>query len=165
MAATEIVIVAGYKVTIKLLDLQVDKNCRSKLCVFWRINYAITLLEKQIKGTMVRGDFKKSKDFSSFKETMVVVIGGNKGGSDMSMLTQVANRTGGNTKDSCNILAQYEDGVENYSNLSRTIHEKGLNVHRSMQDLLDDKEHAFIIKFIIGDSNKMRVYVCKYSVL
>ena len=165
MAATEMEIVAGSEVTIKLIALQVDKNRRSKLCVFWRINDAITLLEKQIEGMMVRGDFEKSEDFSSLKETMVVVIGGDKGGSDTSMLMRVANRVGGNTKDNCHVLAQYEDGVENYANLSRTIHEKGSNVHKFMQDLLDDKQHSFVIEFLLGDGGKMKVYACKCTVL
>jgi hypothetical protein len=42
----------------------------------------MTLVEKQIKGMIVKGNFEKLKDFSSFKETMVVAIVGNKGGSD-----------------------------------------------------------------------------------
>jgi hypothetical protein len=64
------------------------------------------------------------------------------------------NQIGGNTKDDCYILAQYEDGVENYASLLRTIHEKGLNVHRFIQDLLDDKQHALVIEFLVGDMKK-----------
>jgi hypothetical protein len=165
IAKAEIEIVAGSEVTIKLLGLQVDKNSRSKLCVFWRINDAISLLEKQIEGMTVKGDFEKSEDFSTLKEKMVVVIGGDKGGPDTSMLMRVANRTRGNTKDNCHVLAQYEDGVENYANLSRTIHQKGSNIHMFMQDLLDDKLHAFVIEFFVADGEKMRAYACKCSVL
>jgi hypothetical protein len=128
------------EVTIKLLGLQVDKSGRSKLCVFWRINDAIALLEKQIEGMMVKGNFEKSEDFSSLKEKLVVVIGSDKGGLDTSM------------------LMQYEDGVENHANLSRTIHQKGLNIHMLMQDLLDDKHHAFVIEFLVMNNNKIRVY-------
>ena len=92
---------------------------------------------------------------------VVAVIGGDKGGPNTTMLIRVANHTRGNMKDYSQVLAQYEDGVENYSNMAQTIYKPGSIVQAFMQDLMDDNQHAIVIQFNKRFGDESKVYACK----
>jgi hypothetical protein len=121
LKAKEIKIVTDAEVTIKLLFLQVDKHGSKKLCVFWRVNNAIAILERQIESSMVEGKFLESEALGKLIHKILVVCGADKGGIDTTLLMRVANRLGGNNKDFEDVLAQYEDGQEVYANLAKTL--------------------------------------------
>jgi hypothetical protein len=61
------------------------------------------------------------------------------------MMLCVANRKDGNTKNCSQPLAAYEDGAENYWNLSKTIYHKDSPVKKFLQELLDDRLHTVVV--------------------
>jgi hypothetical protein len=116
-----------------------------KACTSWRVANPYHVLQRLIDGCFVSGNYEDSEFFSKIKNAIVPVFGCNKGGNDTVMMLRVANHKDGNTKNCSQPLAAYEDGAENYWNLSKTIYHKDSPVKKFLQELLDDRLHTVVV--------------------
>jgi hypothetical protein len=131
-----------------ILPLQVNKNGKKQQCNFWYVEDLCCLLERMVVSAKLSGKFENSEDFSFIENKLVIVFGCDKGDENTTMLIRVANRGGGNNGDICQPIAQYENGMENHSNLRRTIYNPRFPVRAFLQHLIDDKLFGITIDAI-----------------
>jgi hypothetical protein len=103
----------------QVLPRQVGDNKKMKACTSWRVANPYHVLQRLIDGCFVSGNYEDSEFGSKVKYAIVPVFGCDKGGNDTVMMLRVANRKDGNTKNCSQPLAAYEEGAENYWNLSK----------------------------------------------
>jgi hypothetical protein len=132
-----------------MIELQLNAKGETKSCLFWHIKDTLGMLQQLCQSLFLSGDFQQSSEFSCLNEKIVVVFGCDKDTEQTSMLMRTANRTKGNAKEHCMVLALYEDGDESHGNLQQSIYKKGNPIMNLLQLMLDNK--LFMFNFSVTD--------------
>jgi hypothetical protein len=132
-----------------MIELQLNAKGETKSCLFWQIKDTLGMLQQLCQSLFLSGDFQQSSEFSRLNEKIVVVFGCDKDTEQTSMLMRTANRTKGNAKEHCMVLALYEDGDESHGNLQKTIYKEGNPIVNFLQLMLDNK--LFMFNFSVTD--------------
>lgn len=130
------------------------KEVNKKYCTFFHVKDPFAVLESLVIRAISDGSFEESFTFSSLRDKLVVVFGGDRGGEAFSMLIRVANRAKGNASRYCQLLALFEDGAECYENIRDSILSLLFPVRNFLQLLLDDKLLAIVVTIETEDGQK-----------
>jgi hypothetical protein len=154
---------SGLPIGVKGFDLIVNKNPhRTKPCTFSWVKSPHSVVELLVESCVKAGKFEDSILFSRLERTLVPVFGCDRSKGDVTMLIRIANRKDGNNKMYCQPLSHIEHALECLENLMRTMYEKKYPTQPFLQDLVDDRLHAILLRFM---SPEGKVAACRCTLV
>lgn len=128
------------------LEMIISKQTnKMKLCNFSYLKEPHVVLERLVESCKISGKFEESSLFSSLCGCLVFPFGGDRGGTDYTLLVRLANRIDGNSGRFCQPVCQFEDGAECYENCAKGPFNPLYPIRPFLQDLVDDRLHAIVI--------------------
>ena len=103
------------------------------------------LEEKLTASCIEQGKFDESSTFSSLINKLIISVGGDKGGNDLSMQFCVVNWKKGNYACYCIPISVVEKATEDYDNIKKTILNE--QVRLLLPPLMDDEVYMLTLYF------------------
>lgn len=138
-----------------LLTSTSDKDATSKECLVWCLQRPAGVLEDLTCACLLSGTFEQSIDISNYSDSLLVFMGADKAGDEITNIIRVGNRKNGNHGTCCQPFARTEDGAsENIFNCNRFFYSSKYPMQKFQQELLDDNLHVIVVK-LVGSEGKL----------
>lgn len=139
----------------ELVPLKMNAKGHMQYHVFLHRKEPWLIGQHQVQGTFLAGTFEDSATFSSKKNKLVCVFGGDKDEGQTTMMQRIANRRHGNCSEYVMPLAYYEQAAECYENMSITFLQGGCPTRNYLQLLVNNGLFMLCVSVTDGESEKI----------
>ena len=132
---------------LRLITSNGEKDPSSKESIVWCLKRPAGILEDLTCASLLSQTFQDSTDISNFTRSLLVFMGADKAGDEITNIIRIGNRENGNHGTCCQPFARTEDGAsENLFNCNKFFYSPRYPMKAFQQNLLDDTLHVVVVE-------------------